>query len=100
MDEYQGDQRRQSLDPQDLPARGQPAENAGDQHAGEEEQLHAETGTAGAEIKTPDQSGSEEAVVEPLVGGERLRLQRKLRRGAERATTGGSRPQEHFQDQE
>ena len=47
------------------------AEQAGDDHADQEEHLHLEAGVA--EIDAPDEPGGEEAVVEALVRGERLR---------------------------
>src|ERR1700681_3630439 len=87
------------LDEQDFPVGGDGPEDPRDDHAGEKEDLDAETGGA-AEAQAPDQARGEETVVEPLVRGERGRGRRKLGSQPEGPAAVRLVPQEHLDREE
>jgi len=92
----EGQGARNGLHEEDPAAGGDRAVDAGHDHAGQEEDLEAEV----AVDEAPDQSGGQEAVVEPLIGGEGLAGRGELRRRAERRPRARRGPQEHFEHQE
>src|ERR1700730_14436919 len=93
-DQHERDRAGQGLHPQDLAARGQPAEDARHHDTGEEEDLDPEA--AHAEGEPPEEPGGQEPVVETLVGRERLRGRRELRGEAEGAAPLGRVPEKHL----
>src|SRR6267378_4437712 len=97
-DKRQGDDSRQRLHPEYLAARGESAEHAGDDHAAEEEDL--DRNARGAESEAPNQAGGEEAVVQALVGCQRLRSGGEIRGQAEGLQAERTRPKEHLEDEE
>src|SRR5262249_13983590 len=90
---------RKPLDDQEPPGDRRSAEHRGDQDADEEEQPQR-AGQWLRRDEAPDQPGGEEAVVQPLIRGERCRLGRELGRGAEDAPAGRALEEEHLQHEE
>src|SRR2546423_530664 len=95
--EAKRDRAGQRLGPEDLAARGKCAEYTGDDDAAEEKNLDRRSRVA--ENETPSQPGRDEAVVQALIRGERLRSPGEIGRGAESAKAQGPGPQEHLEDE-
>ena len=86
----------QRLDEQDVDERRRGAECAGDDDAAEKEQPQRDV----AAPKREGETGGEEAVVEPLVGGERGGRFGEVRAGVEHRLAERQRPGEHLQSEE
>src|SRR5882762_8877021 len=85
------------LYPKDLPIGRESTEYTGESNAGEKENL--DWISAGAESKTPYQSCSEKAVVQPLIRGQGFGCRSKLGGKAESSQAARLVPEEHLQDQ-
>src|SRR6266702_1693788 len=96
--EREGQRAGKRLDPEDLAARGKTAEYAGDDDAAEEKNL--DRGSGVTENETPSEPGCDEAVVQALIRGERLRGSGEIGRRAESAKAQGPGPEEHLEDEE
>jgi hypothetical protein len=89
---------RQSLDVEDRPLRGDGADHAGDHDEAEEEDFDHECAVVRHE--PPDQPRRDERVVQPLIGRQRSRILRALRREPEHPPPHRLRPEERLQDEE
>src|SRR5207249_6446644 len=97
QDQRQRDRTWKRLYPENLQVRGEGAEYAGDDDAGEEEDL--DRVSVRSQGEAPDQSGGEEAVVQALVRCQRLRRRGELRRQAEGPQAARLVPEEHLEDE-
>src|SRR5258706_161728 len=77
---------------------GKAAEYAGDDDAAEEKNL--DRGSRVTENETPSEPGCDEAVVQALIRGERLRSPGEIGRCAESAKAQGPGPEEHLEYEE
>src|SRR5579863_7789589 len=75
----QGERGGCRLDEQNPPAHAQGAINPGNNHAKQEEHLDLEGKIWNRLDQSPDQSGGEKAIIEPLIGGEHGGIGRLLR---------------------
>src|SRR5438094_6744950 len=86
------------LGPEDLAARSKAAEYTDDDDAAEEKNL--DRGSRVTENEAPSEPGSDEAVVQTLIRGERLRGPGEIGRCAESAKAQGPGPEEHLEYEE
>jgi hypothetical protein len=92
----EGDQRRQALHDHDRALDRPAAVGRRDQHAGEEEQRDLPADARIGVDDAPQQAGGQEAVVQPLIGGQRARRFGEFSGRAERSQGGRFGPNEHF----
>src|SRR5205085_668312 len=97
IDEGQRDRRRQRLHEQDAFGNAPCPVKPGDDDAEQEKYFDLEGEHRRRMKQPPDETGGEEAIVKPLIGGEHggiLRLRQRLSEGLEAERL---RPQKHFQ---
>ena len=97
-DGQKGQQSGQGLHVDDGALGGYAAEDSGDDHTSEKEEPDG-VGAVAAD-DTPEQACGEEAVVEPLIGGQPLRGLGELGGEPEGTHAEGPGPEKHLQDQE